>query len=76
MKTIAVDEETWKKLKKIRERLRARSYDEVIDKLIELWHRNEMAEAAKEIVYSDETEEKLYHFLSLRKGGKSGSGEG
>ncbi len=68
MKTIAVDEETWRKLKKLRERLRARSYDEVIDRLIELWHKNELAKAAEEMVYSEEDGEKLYHYLLVRKG--------
>ena len=44
MKTIAIDEKTWKKLKEIREKIGAQSYNELINILIEKWHVTKIKE--------------------------------
>ncbi len=48
MKTIAVDESTWNKLRMIREKLQAKSYDEVIQVLIEAWKNTELDKALRD----------------------------
>ncbi len=49
MKTIAVDEKTWRKLKEIREKLGMQSYNELINILIEKWHIAELKEHIDDI---------------------------
>jgi len=44
MKTVAVSEETWKKLKELKEKLGAQSFDEIISALIETWHLQSLKE--------------------------------
>ncbi|MEM1817051.1 MAG: hypothetical protein QW432_06740 [Desulfurococcaceae archaeon] len=38
MKTMAISEETWKKLKELKEKMSFQSYNELINALIEKWH--------------------------------------
>jgi len=54
MKTIAVDEETWEAIKKLKARLDAKSYDEVLKKLIQAWHTLELETKAESISLDDE----------------------
>ncbi len=49
MKTIAVDEKTWKRLKEMREKLGTQSYNELINLLIERWHVTEFKKAVDKI---------------------------
>jgi len=63
MKTIAVDEETWRRLRRLRDKFGAKSYDEVIDKLIELWHKQELAEGVEELIYPDERSSRFLNYI-------------
>lgn len=67
MKTIAVDEETWKKLRRLRDKFGAKSYDEVIDKLIELWHKQELAESVEELIYPNERSSRFLSYVFSKK---------
>ncbi|MEM2614102.1 MAG: hypothetical protein QXO15_07760 [Nitrososphaerota archaeon] len=67
MKTIAVDEETWKRLRKLRDKFGAKSYDEVIDKLIELWHKQELTEGVEELLYPDEKSNRFLNYVFNKK---------
>ncbi|WP_457751004.1 hypothetical protein [Thermococcus sp.] len=66
MKTIAVDESTWKKIKLLKDKLDARSYDEVLQKLIETWHLVELDRKVEDIVVDDEEAEVLLRVLKER----------
>ncbi|AAL81331.1 hypothetical protein PFDSM3638_06040 [Pyrococcus furiosus DSM 3638] len=57
MKTIAVDEETWEAIKKLKARLDAKSYDEVLKKLIQAWHTLELETKAESISLEDDEAE-------------------
>ncbi len=67
MKTIAVDEATWRKLKSLRDKLHAKSYDEVIRKLIEAWHLTEMSKLVSETTFSDDVRDRLMTYIVDRK---------
>ncbi|MEM0325546.1 MAG: antitoxin VapB family protein [Desulfurococcaceae archaeon] len=47
MKTVAISEETWRKLKELKEKMNFQSFNELIEALIETWHltsiRNELS---------------------------------
>jgi len=66
MKTIAVDESTWKKIKLLKDKLDARSYDEVLQKLIETWHLVELDRKVEDIVVDDDEAEVLLRVLKER----------
>ncbi len=66
MKTIAVDESTWKKIRLLKDKLDARSYDEVLQKLIETWHLVELDRKVEDIVVDDEEAEVLLRVLKER----------
>jgi len=68
MKTIAVDESTWKKIKMLKDKLDARSYDEVLQKLIETWHLVELDKKVDSVVVDDEEAEILLGLLKKKKG--------
>ncbi|MEB3774912.1 MAG: hypothetical protein GSR86_08305 [Desulfurococcales archaeon] len=70
MKTIAVDEETWNKLRILREKLKAKSYDEVIQLLIEAWKNAEVDRALSSLQIPDDIAEDLISLIdsSKRKG--------
>ncbi|WP_297477661.1 hypothetical protein [Thermococcus sp.] len=68
MKTIAVDESTWKKIKMLKDKLEARSYDEVLQKLIETWHIVELDKKVDNVVVDDEEAEILLGLLKKKKG--------
>ena len=68
MKTIAVDESTWKKIKMLKDKLEARSYDEVLQKLIETWHLVELDKKVDNVVVDDEEAEILLGLLKKKKG--------
>lgn len=44
MKTVAVSKETWQKLKELKERMGFRSFNELIETLIENWHLTSLKE--------------------------------
>ncbi|MFA4640787.1 hypothetical protein [Pyrococcus kukulkanii] len=67
MKTIAVDESTWKKIKMLKDKLKARSYDEVLQKLIETWHLVELDKKVDKVVMSDEEAETLINIIRKKK---------
>ncbi|HDI31207.1 MAG TPA: hypothetical protein ENF80_00140 [Thermofilum sp.] len=67
MKTIAVDKTTWKKLKRLREKIGARSYDEVIKRLIELWNLTELDKIVSEVTFPDDKVRNFALFINDRK---------
>ncbi|AFN03171.1 hypothetical protein PFDSM3638_01880 [Pyrococcus furiosus DSM 3638] len=68
MKTIAVDETTWKKIKMLKDKMEARSYDEVLQRLIETWHLVELDKKVDRIILNDEEAETLISMLKKKKG--------
>ncbi|WP_297462385.1 hypothetical protein [Thermococcus sp.] len=68
MKTIAVDESTWKKIKMLKDKLEARSYDEVLQRLIETWHLVELDKKVDNVIMDDEEAEMLINLLEKKKG--------
>ncbi|WP_048147073.1 hypothetical protein [Pyrococcus abyssi] len=72
MKTIAVDESTWKKIKMLKDKLEAKSYDEVLQKLIETWHLVELDKKVDKVVVKEEEAETLLSVLNkIKKKGES-----
>ncbi|MBC7108893.1 hypothetical protein [Pyrococcus woesei] len=67
MKTIAVDEETWNAIKKLKTKLDARSYDEVLRILIETWHSTNLNRKLDEISLDDEEGETALKILKQLK---------
>lgn len=67
MKTIAVDEETWNKLRILREKLKAKSYDEVIQLLIEVWKNTEVDRALSSLQIPDDIAEDLISLIDSSK---------
>ncbi|WP_457753147.1 DUF7557 family protein [Thermococcus sp.] len=67
MKTIAVDEETWKRIKTLKDKFEARSYDEVIKKLIETWHLLELDKKVDNVILSEEEAEMMLTLLADKK---------
>jgi len=76
MKTIAVDEDTWEAIKKLKVRLEARSYDEVLKKLIQAWHRVELDMKAESVSIDDEEAELMLNLIkNIKKTGGQGNEE-
>ena len=76
MKTIAVDEDTWEAIKKLKVRLEARSYDEVLKKLIQAWHRVELDMKAESVSIDDEEAELMLNIIkNMKKMGGQGDEE-
>ncbi|ASJ07084.1 hypothetical protein [Thermococcus pacificus] len=67
MKTIAVDEETWNAIKKLKAKLDARSYDEVLKILIETWHSTNLDKKLREISLDEEESELALEILKKLK---------
>ncbi len=63
MKTIAVDEETWEAIKQLKAKLDAKSYTEVLKKLIEVWHSVELDLKAEKVALEDEEAEMIISLL-------------
>ncbi|MEM4762902.1 MAG: hypothetical protein QXH78_02600 [Desulfurococcaceae archaeon] len=57
MKTVAVSEDTWKKLKELKKKIGVQSINEVINALIEAWHlkalKDELSKIDLKISYND-----------------------
>ncbi|WP_461864512.1 hypothetical protein [Thermococcus sp.] len=70
MKTIAVDEETWEAIKQLKTKLEAKSYTEVLKKLIEVWHSVELDTKAEKVVIEDEDADFVLSILKDKKRGK------
>ncbi|QDA31482.1 hypothetical protein FH039_07560 [Thermococcus indicus] len=68
MKTIAVDESTWRKIKQLKDKLEARSYDEVLQRLIETWHLVELDKKVDKVIMNEEEAELLINLLEKKKG--------
>jgi len=76
MKTIAVDEDTWEAIKKLKVRLEAKSYDEVLKKLIQAWHRVELDMKAESVSIDDEEAELMLNIIkNMKKMGGQGDEE-
>ncbi len=71
MKTIAVDEETWEAIKQLKTKLDAKSYTEVLKKLIEVWHSVELDTKAEKVVIEDEDADFVISILKNKKKGKN-----
>ncbi len=54
MKTIAVDESTWNKLRVLREKLQVRSYDELIQLLIDNWKNSALDKVLEDLEVPDD----------------------
>jgi len=67
MKTIAVDEETWKAIKQIKDRLDAKSYSEVLRKLIEVWNSVELDAKTEKMLVDDDAAELVLSILKNRR---------
>ncbi|MEB3862274.1 MAG: hypothetical protein GSR84_08670 [Desulfurococcales archaeon] len=67
MKTIAVDEQTWNKLRMLREKLKARSYDEVIQMLIETWKNTELDKVLSETQVPDDVVDDMESLLTRKR---------
>lgn len=67
VKTIAVDEQTWNKLRMLREKLKARSYDEVIQLLIETWKNTELDKVLSETQVPDDVVDDIDSLLSRKR---------
>jgi len=63
MKTIAVDEETWEAIKQLKAKLDAKSYTEVLKKLIEVWHSVELDMKAEKVALDDDEAEMIISLL-------------
>ncbi|WP_048146754.1 hypothetical protein [Pyrococcus abyssi] len=63
MKTIAVDEETWEAIKRLKAKLDAKSYTEVLKKLIEVWHSVELEMKAEKVTIEDDKAEMIISLL-------------
>ena len=63
MKTIAVDEETWEAIKQLKAKLDARSYTEVLKKLIEVWHSVELDLKAEKVAIDDDEADMIISLL-------------
>ncbi|WP_456366743.1 hypothetical protein [Thermococcus sp.] len=63
MKTIAVDEETWEAIKHLKAKLDAKSYTEVLKKLIEVWHSVELDLKAEKVVLDDDEADMIISLL-------------
>lgn len=66
MKTIAVDENTWKKIKLLKDKLDAKSYDEVLQRLIETWHLVELDKKVEKIIVEDDEADMLLRVIKER----------
>jgi len=49
MKTVAISEDTWRKLKELKEKMKASSFDDVINVLIETWHFTSLKEELSKV---------------------------
>lgn len=66
MKTIAVDEKTWRKLKELKEKLDMKSFDDLINTLIDTWNLHLIRETADKITVSVDSEEVVSFFNQVR----------
>lgn len=67
MKTIAVDEETWKKLRELKDRMGYQSFNELINELIKKWHMNLAKENIERIGIELDPEESLTFFKQIKR---------
>ncbi|ASJ15574.1 hypothetical protein A3L04_00025 [Thermococcus chitonophagus] len=67
MKTIAVDEETWEAIKKLKAKLDAKSYSEVLKKLIEVWHLVELDMKAEKVALDEDEADLVLSILKDRE---------
>jgi len=65
MKTIAVDEETWRKLRELKDRMGYQSFNELINELIKRWHMNVARENIERISIDVDPEEATAFFRQI-----------
>jgi len=75
MKTIAVDEDTWEAIKKLKARFEAKSYDEVLRKLIQAWHMVELDRKTERVTIDDDEAELMLNLIKATRGGGDGGRE-
>ncbi|MEM1542332.1 MAG: ribbon-helix-helix protein, CopG family [Ignisphaera sp.] len=71
MKTIAVDEETWRKLRELKDKMGCQSFNELINELIKRWHMNVARENIERISIDIDPEEATAFFRQIKR--KQGS---
>ncbi|MGB9709563.1 MAG: hypothetical protein ACP5II_06805 [Infirmifilum sp.] len=64
MKTIAVDETTWKKLKELKDRLGLQSYNDLIATLVEEWKLAKIKEQVNELEFDIDPKDAISFFKS------------
>ena len=74
MKTIALNEETWRRLKELKEKLEMKSFDDVINKLIENWNLSVIREITEKVNVSADIDDVASFFTQLRSGKWEGYG--
>lgn len=67
MKTIAVDEETWRKLRELKDRMGFQSFNEVINALVRKWHTSFAQESIEKMSVEIELEEAESFFKQLKR---------
>uniref|UniRef100_A0A7C4D163 Ribbon-helix-helix protein, CopG family n=1 Tax=Ignisphaera aggregans TaxID=334771 RepID=A0A7C4D163_9CREN len=67
MKTIAVDEETWRKLRELKDRMGYQSFNELINELIKRWHMNVARENIERISIDVDPEEATAFFRQIKR---------
>jgi predicted CopG family antitoxin len=64
VKTIAVDETTWKKLKELKDRLGLQSYNDLIATLVEEWKLAKIKEQVNELEFDIDPKDAISFFKS------------
>lgn len=67
MKTIAVDEETWRKLRELKDRMGYQSFNEVINALVRKWHTSFARESIEKMGVEIDPEEVESFFKQLKR---------
>ncbi|ABL79069.1 ribbon-helix-helix protein, CopG family [Thermofilum pendens] len=66
MKTIAVDEATWKRLRELKDKLGFQSYNDVIRALVEQWHVSRVQESVEKLEIDVDAAEALAFFRQMK----------
>lgn len=75
MKTVALSEESWRKLKELKEKMGFRSFNELIEMLIETWHLTSLKEELSRVELSFDFEDAKKFINDARKAPKKSFSE-
>ncbi|MEM0376398.1 MAG: ribbon-helix-helix protein, CopG family [Thermofilum sp.] len=75
MKTVALSEESWRKLKELKEKMGFRSFNELIEMLIETWHLSSLKEELSRMELSFDFEDAKKFITDARRPVKKSSAE-